>query len=99
MKDRDLIKLDELRSVLARISSAEAVTPTQAITNHAGPIAGARPGVGTTEAERKKLTIQDIESVLNDEKSELESALAMTSLPADYADKLHLRTAVIQKYL
>lgn len=98
MKARDQLKLDELRSLLARISNAEAVdVPTSGAVM--GQIAGAASGVGSTEVARKQLTHSDLEAVITAELRELQTALAGVDAESEYASALRIKIAVVQAYL
>ena len=98
MKDRDSLKLGELRSLLARISNAEAVTPQDVSVDAGSPIAGAEAGVGSTEAQRKQLTLHDIHAVIQAEIDELEAALQGLDDASDYAVELREKIAAVAAY-
>lgn len=97
LKARERNTLDELRSLLARISNAEAITPPDAVIG--GQVAGAAEGVGSTEAQRKQLSPADVHAIIVAEAHEIESTLAGIDKTNDYAIQLREKLAVIQKYL
>lgn len=97
LKDRDRNTLDELRSLLARISNAEAITPPEVVSG--GHVAGAAQGVGSTEAQRKQLSLADVRAIITDEAHEIESSLPGIDQTSDYAAQLREKLTIIQKYL
>jgi hypothetical protein len=101
IKDRNRLQLDELRSLLAAISNAEAVPldNTANTARHSGTIANASVGVGSTEAVRKQLTYDDVGAVIADEIAEIESVLEDIDPDSPYAIELHDKIRVAQKYL
>lgn len=75
-KTRDSIRMQALRSLIARIDNAEAIQSSETDLNVDNQFfAGAKAGVGSTEAERKTLTTQDIKSIIASEIEEIESTL------------------------
>ncbi len=98
MKDRDLMKLDELRSLLARISNAETVLVGSNMQDMQGRIAGASNGVGSTEVERKQLTFTEIQMIVADEIHELEDALMRVDTKSEYATTLRKKLTIVRKY-
>lgn len=97
LKDRERNALDELRSLLARISNAEAIAPPDAVIG--GRVAGAAQGVGSTEARRKQLSLADVRAIITAEAHEIESTLDGLDKTTDYATQLRGKLAVVQKYL
>ena len=93
MKNKERNKLDELRSLLARIHNAEAITPPTSTEPNAGI------GTGSTEADRKQLTLADIRSIIHAEMQEIETALVGIAITTDYSIELHEKLAVVQKYV
>lgn len=89
MKDRDTAKLSILRSLSARISNAEAV-PASPTTN---------VGVGSTEAARQQLTLDDIQQIITAELHEIEATLDTVDELSTYAVDLRQKAAIIQAYL
>jgi hypothetical protein len=74
-KSRDVIAMQTLQSLLARIDNAEAIP---VITNTEGGgefFAGAKSGIGSTEAERKILSMEDILALVDDEITELQNTI------------------------
>lgn len=98
MKSRDKLKLDELRSLIARLNSAEAVKPVQQA-GVGSTTAGAGLGVGSTEVERKQLTLDDVQNVIRVEIDEINQVLANLNADSDYAEQLSAKIAVINIYL
>jgi len=96
MKEKDSIKLDELKSLLARITNAEAVPLTRVERDR---IVGVTSGVGTTEIARKQLTLSETQSIIADEVRELEHALLGLDAKSEYAEILRNKLAVVQKYV
>jgi uncharacterized protein YqeY len=73
MKARDQVRVRALRDGLGAIDNAEAVELPDDIGDGRGPsasllssggIAGARAGLGTTDAERRALTAEQVEDVI-----------------------------------
>lgn len=89
MKDRDTAKLSILRSLSARISNAEAV-PASSTSN---------AGVGSTEATRRQLTLDDIQHIITAELHEIETTLDAVDETSAYAADLRQKAAIIQAYL
>ena len=96
MKNRDQTTRDALQSLLARISSAEAVAVDTKI-DMASPTAGASAGVGSTEAPRKLLTVQDVHAVIAAEKQEIEATLSRIDASSDYAAELRAKITVLER--
>lgn len=94
LKSRERSKLDELRSLLARISNAEAVTPPDIMMS-----ADVAQGVGNTEAQRKQLSFADVHTIMAAEAHEIESSLLGIDEASDYALQLREKLAVVQAYL
>lgn len=99
MKAGKRIELEELRSLLARISNAEAVVVQNQKVETANPIAGAVDGVGRSEAQRKTLTLADVQAIVQAEKQEIETTLSQIDTGSDYAAVLSQKLAAIQKYM
>ena len=65
MKARETETVSALRTTLAAIDNAEAVAmPENVMDTVSGPIAGARTGVGSTEARRRDLSIDDLRAIV-----------------------------------
>lgn len=88
MKAKDETRLKVLRATLAAIGNAEAVDPKTV-------------PAGVTEVPRRELTDDDIRSVIDFERAELEAAA--TELAAngrdDEADALRRRRAMLDRYV
>lgn len=93
-KSRDLLSVDTLQSVLARITNAEAVSV---------PDMGALPaiGVGATEVARKELTSTEIQTIIHDEITELTQAKASMAdhLDHPYVVELEQKIALLSQYV
>jgi hypothetical protein len=98
MKDRDRIKVDTLKSLLARFSNNEAVRPPD-LSSTESQIAGANKGVGSTEVSRKVLSLSDREEIIRDEIQEIQQVVNQLSQPSDYRADLEQRLLVLQEYL
>lgn len=98
MKNREHIRLNELRSLLARISNAGAVTPEDDKVEAGSPIAGAMEGVGSTETPRKRLTLAEVRSIVLAEMHEIETVLEGLDKTSEYAAELREKIAAIRKY-
>ena len=76
LRARDMIAVSALRSALGAIGNAEAVEPGAA--TPAGPgsphVAGAVAGLGSAEAERRRLSAAEIEQIVRGEAGEREGA-------------------------
>jgi uncharacterized protein len=94
-KDGNVQKREVLQSVLTRITNAQAV----AVDNNAPATMGA--GVGSTEAERRMLTEDDVRALIKQEKDEIDQAIegmgAHSSHP--YAAELRDKAAILSQYL
>jgi uncharacterized protein YqeY len=100
MKNKQRVELDELRSLLARISNAEAISQDGLSADSlTSPVAGAVKGVGSTEAQRRVLSAADIKSIIFAEQQEIESTLSRIDSNTEYAADLRAKIAVVQKYL
>lgn len=99
MKENRRLELEELRSLLACISNAEAVSPVDPNVVSQTEIAGAVVGVGNTEVERKTLSAEDVAAVLRAEIDEMHDILALIDSNSDYAADLRTKIAIVEKYL
>lgn len=97
MKNSERTTAETLKSLLARISNAEAVHPTVQ-TNDENTIAGAVKGVGNSEVQRKILTLSDLQSIMRAEQEEMEAALLQIDSNSEYAQQLQEKIAVINIY-
>ena len=91
LKNGSRLECDTLRSLLARINSAEAIVRPQ--TNE--PVIG----VGSSEVVRKTLSLTDVRDVIVDEEAEIKAAFEMLDSSSDYAKELHEKMTIIQKYI
>lgn len=71
MKAREREVVSALRTAIAAIDNAEAVAapaPSTAVTSE--HVAGATPGVGSTEAERRDLSFDEVRALLSEQVAE-----------------------------
>lgn len=99
LKDRNRLDLEELRSLLARISSAEAIAPSDDGVQNETPIAGAVVGVGNSEAARKLLTLDDLLAVLQAEHDEIMLTISQVGPDTAYGKDLQAKATVVERYL
>ena len=88
MKAKDETRVKVLRATLAAIANAEAIDPSTVPS-------------GVTEAQRRELNDDDIRSVIETERAELEAAaaeLAANGRPAE-ADALRRRLTLLDAYI
>jgi len=74
MRSRDKLAVNALRSGLSAIDNAEAVPAEPTTFGDESPIAGATVGLGSTEAARRELTLEDVRTVLQAEIEERQRA-------------------------
>jgi uncharacterized protein len=75
LRRRDSTAVAALRSALSAIGNAEAVTPAPPVAGASSPhLAGARSGLGTGEAPRRRLTAGQVDQVIQAEISERRQA-------------------------
>lgn len=105
MKRRDAAALAGLRSALAALANAEAVTPrdlslptSAAASEH---IAGAAVGLGAAEAARRVLTRQEVDGVLRAEVDDREAAASELDAlgQADRAARLRAEADAVRELL
>lgn len=93
MKSKNALEANQLKSLLARISNAEAVPITSD-----SSLLGRSAGVGSTEAPRRALTADDIQTIIIAEKDEIETTLAQLDVDSDYARALRQKHEIVQRY-
>lgn len=98
LKEKDKIRLSVLRSLLTRISNAEAVQVVASSDQVDGPIAGATPGVGSSEVARKQLSMEDLQTSIEAELSEVTTVLDQLNSDGSYAEELRLRISILKEY-
>ena len=98
MKAGKSVEVSVLRSLLARISNAEAVQPSQATPEDDLSIAGAQRGVGSTEAVRRTLTPADVDELIAAEIKELQDAMQSVGEDSEYGQQLRRKADIISKY-
>lgn len=84
MKNRNKVEVDELRTLLSRISNAEAL-----------PI---ESGITGVEMQRKELTFDDIKGILVEEENEIEATITVVGSQPEYIAELHEKLKVVQRY-
>lgn len=101
MRARDAGATRALRSALAAISNAEAVSATGTGGVSGGPIAGAATGLGAGDVARRSLSDDDIEAILREEIAERVEAAAEYDRHghADRAAALRAEIEVLQRHL
>ncbi|HVQ43942.1 MAG TPA: hypothetical protein VMT30_03165 [Candidatus Saccharimonadia bacterium] len=97
-KARKSVEVSALRSLLARISNAEAVPADQ---SHiaSSSIAGASVGVGSTEAPRKQLSYMDVQEIIQAEIQEIQAAKQRLDGSSDYVAELDQKIVIVSAYL
>lgn len=101
MRDRDTRAVAALRSALGAIDNAEAIPVESATQADGSPIAGASVGLGSTEAARHELTLEDIQTLLAAEIEERQQAAIEIARAGhqDRADDLQREVSVLQVVL
>jgi uncharacterized protein len=97
-KARDTVAVAALRSLLSALANAEAIPPEEPTPLAEGPIAGARVGLGATEAARRQLSPDDVAAIVEREVTERQAAAAeYESLGrTDEAARLRAEVAVLR---
>lgn len=104
MRSKERATVRVLRSTLAAVANAEAQPDTAngpASLNISGGIAGATPGLASTEVERRTLTDDEISGIVaaeRDERLEVAADLAGRGA-AEQATSLRAEAAVLDGYL
>lgn len=98
-KLRDKIRVQVLQSLIARIDNAEAIPVGDAPAASSGNahIAGASSGLGSTEAIRKMLTMDDVDVLINEELDEIQKTLEEVNGQEAYEEELRQKQAVLEK--
>ena len=103
IRQRDAVAVSALRTALAAIENAEAVSPSEADAALPGPspVAGSVVGLGAGEAPRRELTAADVDRILRDERSELLAAAGEYERhgQAERAERLRAEARVLDRYL
>ena len=89
-KEHNTSASDILQSIVAAIDNAGAV-PVQEVTNSIG--------VGSTEASRRELSLQDIQKIIQDEIAELQQAISVVGITNNYTRDLNEKIVVLEKYI
>lgn len=97
-KNRDQLRMQTLQGLIARIDNAEAIQCTDADQDCGSQFfAGAKSGMGSTEAARKILTTDDIRQNVADEILEIKNAMLETVPAAQaYTDQLQGKLKILQ---
>lgn len=85
VKQGDRLASDELRSLLARISNAEAVDGVSVID-------------GSTEVARRSLDIQDVQKIITDEIKEMQDVIDAIDSSSSYGQELQQKIKIISIY-
>jgi uncharacterized protein len=94
MKDRDRSALAVYRTALAAIDNAAAVPASEA--KSVGAVEASPLGVGTTEAERRSLTEQQVAEIVRREAQErLVAADSLASASPDAAGRLRREASLL----
>lgn len=102
MKARQRETVAALRSTLAAIDNAEAVDVSGSTDTASGsPIAGARAGVGSSEVERRVLTLEEVRVILEAQVTErLEAAEGYNGYGQhEMANELRREASALGKYV
>ena len=102
MKERDSETVDVLRNILAAVDNAEAIDVVAPQTSTGdGPIAGASVGLGSAEADRKRLLQHDVERLFAEQIDEYEGAATQFEEhgQAEHAQGLRRKAAIVRAYL
>lgn len=101
LKTRDHTTVSALRSLLAAIDNAEALSTAQMETNASGHVAGAAGGLGASEVERHHLTEADLRAILDREISQRLTAAAECEQVGrrDQAEHFRSEADVLSRYL
>ena len=100
MRARDKAAVSALRTTLAALDNAEAVTPDEAATR-GGAIEQSPVGAGATEAARRELSESHVADIVRAEATErLDAAEQLTSpTHADRVAQLRAEAAVLHRFL
>lgn len=102
MKARETDRVATLRTALAAIDNAEAITPSGAASEATSAhVAGSTVGVGATESDRRTLTLDDVHGIL---RAQIDEHLADAGLydrhgRPDEAERLREAAATLSAYL
>ena len=103
MKAGDTVAVAALRSAIAAIDNAEAVDVASDPTSPLGTehVAGARAGVGSTEAARRVLTEAEVEAIVRAQMDERRAAAKQYAALGDpnRAERLRRESDVLARYL
>lgn len=102
LKSRQPETISVLRAMIAAIDNAEAVQPeAQAPRSADGTVAHSSPGVGSTEAPRRELAMQDVHAIIRDLLHEYDTqAQQYRALHhQEAADRLRRQANILHSYL
>jgi uncharacterized protein YqeY len=97
MRAGDTDTVAVVRSALAAIANAEAVPAPTTSPGGEGPVAGAATGVGSTEAPRRELSLDEVREVVERERRERIDAAEQSEAGGlgAYAARLRTQAAVL----
>lgn len=101
MKTKRAQAVAALRTTIAAIDNAEAVEAPDRVTDGSEHVAGARAGVGSTEATRQALSLEDVRAIVQAEVSErlTEAERYDEHGHQDLAEQLRQQADVLAVYL
>lgn len=103
LKERDQVAVAAVRSVLAALDNAQAVSAlgTEVETVITESFAGVSLGVGSSEVERRVLGVSEVAGVIEGEIAEREAAAQQYAAAGydDHAEQLRAEVAVIREVL
>ena len=98
MKDRRTVTVSALRTALAAIDNAEALTVAEGVpTDGSQHVAGALAGIGAAEADRRVLSLAEVRAVLGTQIAEYLSD-ADHYRDHETAQRLRRRAQLLQRY-
>ena len=97
-KAREVIRVHVLQSLIARIDNAEAIPIRDQNTRYSDNefFAGAKSGLGSTEAVRKRLTINDIARIIDDEIKEIQHTIEEVHGQESYTEVMRQKLEILK---
>jgi uncharacterized protein YqeY len=101
LKEKDMIAIKAIRSLMSAIDNAGAVpVKTPESLPMSGQIAGATSGLGSTEVARRELSDYDIRQIIEAEINDITEAIKLiNSHSPSEAKNLEEQIAILKKYL
>lgn len=101
LKERDMVAIKAIRSLMSAIDNAGAVpVKTPESLPMSGRIAGATSGLGSTEAIRKELSDYDIRQIVETEINDITEAIKLINIHSPSEVKnLEEQIVILKKYL